>query len=378
MSVLDTLQQNYRERERAAQEWKARGGQVIGYLGSDVPEELIIAASFFPLRISGDPTKPTPLADKYVLRNFNPLARSIFNRLLDGTYAFLDHLIIANSAEALVRVFVYLREIKRVEPERKLPDVYFFEFLHTKFHKNAQYNRDRIRELKTQLEVWSGGSITDTALRDAIALCNENRKLLAQVAERRIENRISGVDALAIIGTSMTMQKVEHNKLLRELLNNVGSTNPMEGARLFVEGSQLDSAWFYEIVEMYNAIIVGEDNDWGNRAFDTLVDETIAPLDALADRHFFKAPSPSKSTVQERVDYCVRKAAEARADGVIFFLLAGEDPPAWDYPEQRKALETVGIRSLCLDKQPYMPTNPAALQAHISTFVESLRSKSSE
>ena len=374
MSVLDTLKQNYLECERAAREWKAtsRGGQVVGYLGSDVPEELIIAAGFFPLRISGDPTKLTPLADKYVLRNFNPLARSIFNRLLDGTYAFLDHLIIANSAEALVRVFVYLREIKRLEPERKLPDDYFFEFLHTKFHKNAQYNRDRICELKTQLEVWSGKPIIDATLREAIALCNENRKLLTQVVQQRIELRISGVDALAIIGTSMTMQKVEHNKLVRELLNDLGSASSSVRVRLFIEGSQLDSAWFYELVESCNGIIVGEDNDWGNRAFDTLVDETIAPLDALADRHFFKAPSQSKSMVQERVDYCVSKAVEAKADGVIFFLLAGEDPPAWDYPEQRNALEAYGIRTLCLDKQSYSPTNTAELKSRIETFVQSL------
>jgi benzoyl-CoA reductase/2-hydroxyglutaryl-CoA dehydratase subunit BcrC/BadD/HgdB len=372
LSALDLLKQHYHDRDRAAREWQAQGGQVIGYLGADVPEELILAAGFFPLRITGDPMSATPHADQYVPRNFNPLARSILNRLLDDTYAFLDHLVIANSAEAFVRVFVYVREIKRIEPHRLIPDFYFFEFLHTRFHKNAQYNRDRVRDLKTQLESWSGKPIRDDALRDAIRVCNENRKLLNQVAQLRIESRISGADALAIVGSSMFIQKSEHTPLLRELLNRANQLAPRPGARLFVEGSQLDDSWFYEIVEACGATIVAEDSDWGNRAFDMLVDETIAPLDAITDRHFFKAPSPSKSTVQQRVEYCARQAVNAKADGAIFFLLAGEDPPAWDYPEQKRALEARGIRTLCLDHQPYAPGNLAELHARIKTFVHSL------
>lgn len=372
MSALDILKLNYRERERAARAWQASGGQVVGYLGADVPEELLSAAGFFPLRITGDPTRDTPLAHQYVPRTFNPLVRSIFNRLLDGTYAFLDHLIIANSAEALVRVFVYLREVKRVEARAGIHDVYFFEFLHTRFHKSMVYNRERLCELKKQLEQWSGKPFTDDALRDAIVECNENRKLLQEIARLRIESRISGVDALAIIGSSMWMQKTEHNRLLRELLNHADQLVPRSGVRLFVEGSQLDHTWFYDIVESCNATIVAEDNDWGNRAFDTLVDETTAPLDAIADRHFFKAPSSSKSTVQDRVEYCVRQAIEAKADGVIFFLLAGEDPPAWDYPEQRNALEARGIRTVCLDQQPYAPTDMVELKTRVESFVQSL------
>lgn len=372
MVALDVFNDHYRNRERAAKEWQAQGGQVVGYLGADAPEEMLIAAGFFPLRLTGDPMCGTPLANKYVPRSFNPWARSILNRLLDGTYSFLDHLIIANSAEALIRVFVYLREIKRVESRPQIPDIHFFEFLHTKFHTHTQYNRDRIGELQKQLEQWSDKSMTEDMLRDAIAVCNDNRKLLERVAQQRIESRLSGVDALAVIGSSMFVQKTEHNKWLRELLSHIDQLPPRPGARIFVEGSQLDHTWFYEIIESCNATIVSEDSDWGNRAFDTLVDETVPPLDAISDRYFLKAPSPSKSTVQERVDYCVRQAVAAKADGVIFFLLAGEDPPAWDYPAQRDALQARGIHTLCLDKQPYAPTDTAELKARIQAFVESL------
>ena len=44
MTALDTCREHYRHRDRAAREWKHNGGQVVGYLCDNVPEELIRAA----------------------------------------------------------------------------------------------------------------------------------------------------------------------------------------------------------------------------------------------------------------------------------------------------------------------------------------------
>jgi len=374
MTALEHLQHHYGQREQLARAWHESGGKVAGYIGIDVPEELLIAAGFFPLRITGDPAGSTALADKYVGTAFNPMVRSLFNRLLDGAYAFVDHLIISNSSEAIMRLFYCLREIKRLEPYPGLPDIYFFEFLHTKFRTSALYNRDRVSEFKKQLEKWIGKGITDEALWTAVTVCNENRRLLQEVARLRTEAmpRLSGVEALQIIGASMFMPKSEHNKLLRRLLNEADQLPARDGIRLFIEGSSPDHLQFYELVESGHATIVAEDSDWGNRTFDTLVDETIDPLEAITDRYHFKAPSPTKSTIQERVDYCVHKATEARVDGVIFFILESENPPSWDYPEQRKALEARGIPTLCLPWQPYALADTEALRASIESFVKTL------
>lgn len=386
MTALQTLVENYSERASAAREWKAAGGLAVGYVGVDVPAELLIGAGVFPLRLTADPAGSTALADRYVAPTFNPMVRSLLNRLLDGTYAFLDHIILTNSSEALVRLFYCLREIKRVEPYAGTPDFYFFEFLHTRFRSSALYNRDRTRGLWRQLETWTGKAITDAALRAAIAVCNENRRLLQALAYQRIapQLQLSGVTASQIIGASMFMPKAEHNRLLREALREISQYPPRHAVRLFVEGSSLDHTQLYEILESTGAVVVAEDSDWGNRAFDTLVDETcasattneIGPLDAIVERYHYTAPSPTKSTIQERVDYCVRRAVEAKADGVVFFLMQGENPPAWDYPEQRKALEARGIRTLCLDRQPYALADIAGLKAKIEAFVQTFASPS--
>ena len=73
-----------------AKKWKASGGKVVGYLSGGVPEEIIMAAGLFPVRLAGDIYRPTPLADEYMEFNFDPIVRSLYDMLLAGEFAFRD------------------------------------------------------------------------------------------------------------------------------------------------------------------------------------------------------------------------------------------------------------------------------------------------
>jgi benzoyl-CoA reductase/2-hydroxyglutaryl-CoA dehydratase subunit BcrC/BadD/HgdB len=372
--ALEQLLQHYQRRERDAKEWKAKGGKVAGYVGVDVPEELLMAAGFLPIRITPDPVGSVELAARYFRPNFNPVLMSILNRILDGTYAFLDRLILSNSSESVLQLFYVLREIQRLEPYEGLPKLHFLDFLHTRYRTTALYNRDRVAEFKQRIEGWIGNELDGDQVERTIAVCNENRRLLLRIARLRTEDspRISGVEALQITGASMLMKKDEHNGLLHKLLEKADQLPEREGVRLFLEGSSVGDLSVYEIIESCRAIVVAEDSDWGNRYFDKLIDETIDPLTAITDRYHFKAPSPNKSTIQQRVEYCVRKVKEAKADGVIFYIIEGENPPSWDYPEQRKALEEMGVATLLLPHQPYRLNNPEELKSRINSFIHAL------
>jgi len=72
MDGLDELAGLYADPLRAAQAWKATGGKVVGYLEDNVPDELIAAAGFFPLRIKGSPDTDTGLVDDRVDRLYPP------------------------------------------------------------------------------------------------------------------------------------------------------------------------------------------------------------------------------------------------------------------------------------------------------------------
>ena len=281
MTAFETIQKHYQQRNLAALEWKKKGGKVIGYFCNNVPEELIMAAGFFPLRISGDPWEGTEIAEGY--RMPYPLVafvETMMNKLLTGKYDFLDYLVIPHARDQIWRLWTQLHFVAELDPQIKLPEIYYYDNLHTTFYTSSVYNRDRTIEFKKQLEKWSGKKITDKALEKAIAITNESKMLLKKVAALRAADppRISGLEALQIIGTSMFMQKEEHNKLLKDYLKDAESLPAKNGVRLFVESSPLDNLQFYEVVESCGAVVVAEDNCWGNRYSDVPISQTINPL----------------------------------------------------------------------------------------------------
>jgi benzoyl-CoA reductase/2-hydroxyglutaryl-CoA dehydratase subunit BcrC/BadD/HgdB len=377
MVAFKTLQKYYQQRDLAAREWKQKGGRVVGYFCNNVPEEMILAAGFFPLRISGDPLGGTEAADRYTEPFYQPDVRSMFNMLLTGRYDFLDFLIIPHSRDAVLALYYHLSQVRQIDPALKLPDFHLFDILHTRFWLTGLYIRDRVRELKKKLEEWSGKEISDESLSRAIAIGNENKILLKRVASLRAAEppRLSGVEALQIIGSSMFMLKEEHNKLLRQFLKGAERLPARDGVRLFVEGSPIDNLQFYELVESGNAIIVGEDNCWGNRYSDNPVDPSLDPLEAIAERYHLKSPCPRMHSLNQRVGYCRRSAVEAKAQGALFFFLEWDNAPAWEYPDQKKALEEEGIPTMCFEMQPYLisDTERRGMRTRIEQFVEAIK-----
>jgi len=374
MGAFEAMQKHYQQRDLAAREWKGKGGKVAGYFCDSVPEEMISAAGLFPLRISGDPWGGTEVADSYTETFYQPDVRSMFNMLLTGRYDFLDFLIIPHSRDAVVALYDYLHRIKQLTPGLKLPDFYLFDILHTRFWLTGLYIRDRVIELKKKLEEWSGKEISNESLSRAITIGNESKMLLKKIAALRATGppRISGVEALQIIGSSMFMPKEEHNSLLRQFLKEADKLPARDGARLFVEGSPIDNLQFYELVESGKATIVGEDNCWGNRYSDDPVDQSLDPLEAIAERYHLKAPCPRMHSLDRRVNYCLQSALEAKAQGAIFFFLEWDNAPAWEYPDQKKALEEKGIPTLCFEMQKYRLSDidKKQIKTRIKQFVE--------
>lgn len=373
-TAFDEIARAYRERDRAAKEWKARGGQVVGSFGNDVPEEFLIAAGYLPVRVCGDPGAGVEVSDRYIESAFDPLVRSQFDRIVNGSYSYLDHLIITNSSDVLVRIFYYLRELRRTEPGLPIPDLYYFDFLHTRYRSSALYNRDRTRDLKRVAEGWCGGQITQDSLGRAIAMCNQNRRLLRDMAALRAPEapRVSGAQALQITGASMFLPREEHSLLLREFLAEAKIRPPLPGVRIFITGSPHDHLQFYDLVESCGAVIVGEDHDWGSRHFEGEIDTTADPVDAVIDRYHLRQPGASQSTVSQRVEALVDQVRATGAQGVIFYILEKDDAPSWDYPDQRRALEELGLPVLLIDRQPYRTADAEGLRSMVGSFVDEI------
>jgi benzoyl-CoA reductase/2-hydroxyglutaryl-CoA dehydratase subunit BcrC/BadD/HgdB len=381
VTAFEVMKKHYRERDLAAREFKEKGGKVVGYMCDSVPEEMILAAGFFPLRISGDPWGGTELADKYTETAYEGFVRSMLNMILNGAYDFLDFLIIPHSRDSIHELYAVLNAVKSLETALRLPDLYIFDTLHTKLWTTELYNRDRVYELKKKLEEWSENEITSESLSRSIAVTNENRKLLKKIARLRSAEppRISGVDALQIIGSSMFMLKEDHNELLKSFLDGANKLAARNGVRLFFEGSPVDNVQFYELVESSKATIVAEDNCWGNRYSDGLIDRSLDPVEAIASRYHLKSPCPRMYPLEARVEYCLQSALEAKVQGVVFNILDWDYAQTWEHPDEKKALEEHGIPTLSFKNQKYLISNTDKNQIKMSLeqFIEAVKRRQS-
>ncbi|WP_276352176.1 2-hydroxyacyl-CoA dehydratase subunit D [Cohnella caldifontis] len=376
MTALNKLVQAYDHKHKAALEWKENGGLVAACLGADVPEEMLIAAGVLPVRIFGDGAA-TDTADLYLEKGFDPGVRALFEQIVSGSYRYADRLFISNSSDALIRVYYYLRAMREAEPDKPVPDLYFYDFLHTRYRMSALYNRARTDVLLQELEKWTGKRIAREDLAAAIDVCNRNRELLNKVAELRTADRprISGANALRIIGSSMVTPVREHNEWLRRLLEEAPGYAPLDGVRLFFTGSAHDHPEFYELAESCGGIVVGEDHDKGDRHYAVMTDPNVDPIDAIVDRYQFRSVSSSQGTVTERTAELAKRVRETRAEGVIAYIHESDDAPSWDFPEQRKALEAMGVSVLLLDRQPYRLRDDGGERDKIGRFIQSIRER---
>ncbi|MEV4300743.1 2-hydroxyacyl-CoA dehydratase family protein [Microbispora rosea] len=327
---------------------------VVGYVGADMPVELLTAAGVRAFRLTGDPESAAALGDRYLGRGVDPMARSVLTRLLDGAFGDLDHIVVSHDCEASLRLFYALRELRRVEPGTKLPEAYLVDILHLPHRTTARYNRRRIGEFAARLEAWTGHPL-DVA--GAVAAHDERRRLLAAVAELRrdVPARLTGRQFLAVADPGLPVN--EHIALLERLLAEAGRLGEHAGRRVFLSGSDHDTPHVYEAVESEGYVIVGEDHSFGGPSPDRPVG--AGGLDALAEHYHHGGPTAHRATVGERAAHAARAVRHCRAELFLAYSRIGDEAPAWDFPAQRAA---VGIPAVLLERQEYGRADLTALR----------------
>lgn len=346
MDPFDKIRSCFESPYAQAREWKKSGGKVVGYLSAAVPEEMIMAAGLFPVRLRGDINRETVLADKYMEFSFHPLVRSIYDMLLSGEFDFLDLLVIPHVNDSVFKLYYYLMENKRRGSSSRLPDLYLLDILYTKWRTTAQYNIRRIEDFLKRLEHLSGKVIGEAELSEAISLSNENKRLQRQIRRKRVNDPplLWGADYLQISCTSMFMKKTDHSLILRELLQQDDIFSPKPSFRLMFSGDPLDSDGVYRIIEGCGVSIIHEDHDWGSMYADHVLSEKTHPLTAILETYHLNGMSPRAYPNPEGTRTTGERAVELGVDGVFFFF-RGHDAAAWDYPQKKQALEARGIKT---------------------------------
>jgi benzoyl-CoA reductase/2-hydroxyglutaryl-CoA dehydratase subunit BcrC/BadD/HgdB len=183
------------------------------------------------------------------------------------------------------------------------------------------------------------------------------------------EPRLSGVEALALIGAAYFMDRAEYAQLADEALTTLSLRPPLRGARILIKGSPLHHTGLHRTVESHRAVVVAEDDWWGSRAITKEIATTGDMVRSIFETYYLDAPSPRVFPREDADEWFL--AAATNVDGVVFYLPPEDDVLGWDYPGLRKALNQRGIPTFLVREDASEELSPACHE-RIDEFISGI------
>jgi benzoyl-CoA reductase/2-hydroxyglutaryl-CoA dehydratase subunit BcrC/BadD/HgdB len=345
-SAVEHLTWHYEHPFAQAIQKAAEGMPVAGMTSNTVPWELLRAAGYFPVMLN-PPVGPAPFADRFMEDGiFSARIREIFEGIASGGWPFLKLVVIPRTSEQEHKLFLYLHEMARQGFATSLPSLYLYNLLHTHSEEAQVYGLDRTHEFRKYLERCRGRHIETADLVCAAEESNRASRAIRRFLELRQgpEPRLSGTEALALIGALYFTDRKEYAQLAEEAATEISRRPPLHGVRILVKGSPLHHTGLHRAIESHGAVVVAEDDWWGSRTITKEIPEHTDIVRAIFERYYIDAASP-RVFPRETTDAWFL-ATSANVDGVFFYLPPEDDVLGWDYPGLRKTLDERGIPSL--------------------------------
>ncbi|MBC9784644.1 2-hydroxyacyl-CoA dehydratase [Heliobacterium chlorum] len=305
------------------QEAKNQGKKVVGHYCVFAPQELIVAAGGVPVALCA--TKEEPIADgeKVLPRNFCPLIKSSYGFAITDKCPFFLHsdLVLGETTcDGKKKMFELMGKFKPLMVMNLPPS--------NKDEASQTYWLSEVARLKAYLEDYFQVAITEEAMTAAIEELNQERRLMQRLAGYLTHDPVpfSGQDLLKVLWSrnfvfdrAAFAEQVE--ELMKELderiAEGVGAT--AKGAkRIIVTGvpTGVGTEKVIRILEESGAAVVFLENCAGMKQFIRLVDETKAPLEAIAEK-YLATPCSCMSPNPDRMELLARLVDEYKADGVV-------------------------------------------------------------
>ncbi len=367
--VLRIMKDTVHDPVRAAREYKQRYNRpVFGYFCTYTPEEIIHAAGGIPFRIIG--RKESVVCSDAHLQSYScSLVRTGLDMALTGGLDFLEGAVFPHTCDSIQR----LSDIWRINTGYRFhADIVLPVKLLTESART--YLIEELRSFVEKIEAYTGNTIIDASLNEAIGLYNTMRSNLAKLYVIKKENP-SVLPSGALndcVQAAMFMPVEEHNRMMSDLLSELkGAPKTNEAARVLLVGNLCVFDEIYDYIEAGGSTVVGDDMCTGSRYFIVNADENSKdPIAALADR-LIKRPicAAKHNPLVDRGAYLKEMIRNTGAQGVIFLMVKFCDPHSFDYPYLKESTEELKIPHLLLETEMDNPSL-GQIKTRIEAFME--------
>ena len=341
----------------------------IGFFCPYVPEELLHAAGFLPLRLMGTSIKMSHV-QAHLPSNCCHLVKSSLESLLQGELGFLQGVIFSqtcDSMQGLSDIWAH---------QRRFP-IHFNLMIPTNLDSEHSrgYLKAEVERFKEFLESHSS-RMTSQRIKASIQLFNRIREKLGEIYTRRRKGLTPwpGRFFAQIIRAGYLLDRERYLELLNELL--IALPEKTEGGEnlipVYLAGNMAHSESYFSLIEEAGAMVVQDDLCSGARTLRLMVPEDIDPIEALTQRYFTSYLCPTKHKgYRAHEETLIEDVQKSGARGVIFLLYKYCEAHYFDYPDLKAALESKGIPCLLLDVED--PSQSLGqLKIRLQAFVEML------
>jgi len=341
----------------------------LGWLCSYTPLEILLAAGFLPVRITGH-YGAISKADGLMHPNMCQYVRACLDAALDGAYSNLEGAVFVNSCDAMRRL---------ADAWAKYTDAKFIHVIDLpkgRGDADIGYLRNEFSKLRDALAASFDIDVADPVIKQSVKLYNTSRSLFHELNTLRTgaPPQASGREAVNMVGLFNTTPPAVWNQTMQALLAQKRAAEPPVGAsrpRVIMAGSPAHNPQVVGFVEDCGLDVVFEDMCTGSRFFDITVGNTTDPLRDLAQGYLDKPPCARMMMMDERAQAMIDRARAFGARGVVHHALKFCDTVLYDVPELKRRLEAAGLSTLFLEGDGTLGSL-GQLKTRIEAFAEVL------
>lgn len=345
----------------------------MGYLCTNIPEELVYAAGLLPVRLLGS-NEPESVTKAHIFQAaFCSFCRDCFAQALNGKYDYIDGLVYGLCC-------MHARQVYQGW-ERHMPVSFLYELdvpvSLTNPHAK-KYLKKELEDCRRSIEEWTGRIISSEDIDRAINIYNKNRSLMMSIYEfmKADDPKIRASEVAEMALSGMFMDKEAHNHLLEEALKELSQRAPLHlrGPRIMLLGSVNNDMDLIELFGSCGARIVIDDYCTGNRYYQTEVIPEDDRLASIVNRMISRPPCPLKDIPERRrLQHFSKLIDDYKVQGVVYTIQRMCDSHGLDYPVVEKFMAEKGIPVLKLEMDYTIPIGQ--FRTRIEAFIEMMEAE---
>ena len=367
-------------------EAKARGRKVAAWVNYNIPEELLDALGFIPVRLGwGGDDRLTDIGARYISTKNCVFVRELVGRFEEATDPYIKAADIVALDATCLQVY---RVAELIKYYFKANTVILGVPRNFATPEAKDYFRAETAHFVARLEEQAGKKLETAKLAESIKLYDAIRAAIRELYPYQAgdDAKISWLETFDVVQAGQFLDRRAYLGLLQELIAELKSQqgppvvkDPHSEVRIFLSGSIIppNDRKLIGIIESWGGRIVGDDL-WSGLLSSIDVNIAAPTVEAIADAYLGRAPHAALPYLDLESDGRLKNLKSLvhkfKAQAVVYHTLRYCDPFTFKANETKTVLNKDGIPFLEIHTE-YAGSDYEAIRTRVEAFIELLKNR---